>query len=61
MSAVQAVIEFNRPTIAFIQCYTRVQYDRAERFINWMEAEGLVSAPDDGGGRKVIANLDIAV
>ena len=54
MEAVQWVQQSRRASISAVQRKLRIGYNRAANLIDKMEAEGLISAPDNSGGRKVL-------
>jgi len=53
--AVQFVIETRRPSISAVQRKLKIGYNRAARFIEAMEQEGLVTPMNTNGSREVIA------
>lgn len=53
--AVKIVTESRRASISLVQRRLKVGYNRAARMMEDMEAAGVVSAVDNGGGREVIA------
>jgi len=52
--AVQIVVETRRASISNIQRRLRIGYNRAANIVEAMEAAGVVSAMDSGGGREVL-------
>lgn len=60
-AAVQAVLDNKRVSISMIQRILKLGYNRAARFVETMEGEGIVSAPDYKGDRKIIAALSTVV
>jgi len=52
--AVKAVREVNVASIALVQRRLRIGYNRAARFIEQMEINGIVSDPELNGARTVL-------
>ncbi|MCS3839423.1 S-DNA-T family DNA segregation ATPase FtsK/SpoIIIE [Pseudomonas sp. JAI111] len=52
--AVQFVIETRRPSISAVQRKLKIGYNRAARFIEAMEQEGLVTPMNTNGSREVV-------
>lgn len=52
--AVQAVVTDQKASTSWLQRKLKVSYNVAARFIERMEAEGIVSTPDSTGKRKVL-------
>ncbi len=52
--AIQYVVEQNKASISAIQRQLRIGYNRAARFIEQMEATGIVSPMDNSGHRQVL-------
>lgn len=58
--ALQVVFETQSPSASMLQRRLRVGYNRAARLIERMEAEGIVSAPQNGGkGRELLIQSSI--
>ena len=53
--AVEAVTRSKKATISSLQRHLRIGYNKAATIIEQLEAEGIVSAPDQTGKRKVLA------
>jgi S-DNA-T family DNA segregation ATPase FtsK/SpoIIIE len=53
--AVAIVTTSRKATISFLQRQLRVGFNRAARLVEDMEAAGVVSTPDNGGTREVLA------
>ncbi|MGK7295411.1 MAG: DNA translocase FtsK [Candidatus Wenzhouxiangella sp. M2_3B_020] len=53
--AVAYVLESRRASISGVQRQLRIGYNRAARLIEEMEAQGIVSAPEQNGQREVLA------
>jgi S-DNA-T family DNA segregation ATPase FtsK/SpoIIIE len=53
--AVRIVTETRRASISLVQRRLRIGYNRAARMMEDMEAAGVVSSMDNGGGREVLA------
>ncbi len=53
--AVQIVTETRKASISYVQRRLKIGYNRAARIIEEMERSGLVSQPDSGGSREVLA------
>jgi DNA segregation ATPase FtsK/SpoIIIE-like protein len=53
--AKKVVLEASKPSTSFLQRQMKVGYNQASCWIEQMEAEGLVTKPDDVGRREVIA------
>lgn len=56
--AVQHVVETRLASISSLQRHLRIGYNRANRIIERMEAEGIVSAPDETGTRTVLRTTE---
>lgn len=54
--AVQFVLETRRPSVSAVQRQLKIGYNRATRFIEWMETQGIVTPMDSNGGREVLAS-----
>ena len=52
--AKECVIRDKKPTISYVQRRLGVGYNKAAGFIERMEQEGIVSAPDASGKRQVL-------
>ena len=52
--AVDLVVTNNRPTISYIQRMLAIGYNKAALFIERMEAEKIVSAPNAEGKRTLL-------
>lgn len=52
--AVQIVVESRRASISHIQRRLKIGYNRAANIVEAMEAAGIVSGTDTGGGREVL-------
>ncbi|BDD93503.1 hypothetical protein PanNE5_29430 [Pandoraea sp. NE5] len=57
-AAVEHVIATNRATITTLQRHLKIGYNRANRLIERMEVEGIVSAPDETGERTVLRTTE---
>lgn len=55
--AVEVVIKTNRASISSLQRHFRIPYNRAERLVETMEAEGIVSPSQPDGSRQVKARV----
>ncbi len=53
--AVALVLEDGRPSTSFLQRRLSIGYNRAAKLIERMESEGLISAADRSGKRKIVA------
>ena len=53
--AVACVLKTRKATISSVQRYLRIGYNRAARLIDQMEADGIVSAPENNGNRTILA------
>lgn len=51
--AVEAVLRDKKPTVSYVQRVLRIGYNKAATFIERMEKDGLVSAPDANGKRHI--------
>lgn len=54
MDAVNAVRETKVASISLVQRRLRIGYNRAARFVEKMEQDGIVSAPEFNGARTVL-------
>jgi S-DNA-T family DNA segregation ATPase FtsK/SpoIIIE len=54
--AVQVVIRDNKVSTSYIQRVFKIGYNRAANIIEQMEKEGVISAPDHVGRRKILQN-----
>lgn len=52
--AVAAVVERRNATVSFVQRTLQIGYGVAEEMVERMESEGVISAKDSGGYRKVL-------
>ena len=53
--AVSAIIKSQKPTISSLQRFLRIGYNRAATLIDQMEADGIISAPDNANKRTILA------
>lgn len=55
-TAVQFVLETRKTSISSLQRYLRIGYNRAANLMDAMEKAGIISAPELGGSRKILAH-----
>lgn len=52
--AVEIVTRENKPTLSYLQRFLSVGYNKAAALMERMEADGIVTAPDENGKRHLI-------
>jgi S-DNA-T family DNA segregation ATPase FtsK/SpoIIIE len=51
--AVEAVVRDKKPTVSYVQRVLRIGYNKAATFIERMEKDGIITAPDGNGKRHI--------
>jgi DNA segregation ATPase FtsK/SpoIIIE, S-DNA-T family len=59
--AVKVVTEARRASISLVQRRLKIGYNRAARMMEEMEMAGVVSSPDNSGGREVLAPPPVGI
>ena len=52
--AVKIILAERRPTTSYIQRRLKIGYNKAASFIEQMEEEGIITAPNNQGKREII-------